>query len=68
MKYRDFLNKLSNEELAEVLLSDVLRHMCCDISVTNENRPNCPYNFEHCEECMVKMLESDIEDIDNFKK
>ena len=60
LTYRDFINKLSDEEFAEMIIEDVLLHMCCDRSIV-DNSPVCPYEVEDCMKCLVKLLKSKIE-------
>lgn len=60
MKYRELVNKLSDEELAQTLLDDVLLHMACGRSVVNDE---CPYKIQDCLKCIVKLLKSEIEDL-----
>lgn len=62
MKYREFINKLSDEEFAQTLIDDVIIHMSCNCSVVN-NSPVCPYEIKDCLKCIVKLLKSEVEDI-----
>ena len=62
MKYRELINSLSDEELAQTILDDVLIHMCCSCSVV-DNKPVCPYEVSDCMKCLVKLLRSDVEDL-----
>lgn len=61
MTYRELVNKLSDEELAQTLLDDVLLHMACKCTIV-DNKPVCPYNLKDCFKCIVKLLKSEIED------
>ena len=61
MTYRELVNKLSDEELAQVIIDDVLLHMCCNCSI-EDNKPVCPYEVKDCLKCIVKLLKSEVED------
>ena len=62
MTYRQLLNNLSDEEFAQTIIDDVLLHMCCSCSVV-DNQPACPYEVRDCFKCLVKLLQSDVEDL-----
>ena len=62
MKYREFVNNLSDEEFAQTLIDDVLIHMACNCSIV-DNKPVCPFEVKDCLKCIVKLLESEIENI-----
>ena len=65
MTYRELVNKLSNEEFGQVLIDDVLIHMACSCSIVNGN-PVCPYKVKDCLKCIVKLLKSEVENIDEI--
>jgi hypothetical protein len=62
MKYRELVNCLSDEEFAQTILDDVLVHMACNCSIV-DGSPVCPYKFQDCLKCIVKLLQSDVEDL-----
>lgn len=65
MTYRELVNNLSDEEFAQTVLDDVLIHMSCNCSAV-DNKPVCPYKVPDCLKCLVKLLKSEIEDIDSI--
>ena len=65
MTYRELVNTLSDEEFAQTILDDVLLHMCCSCSI-KDNKPVCPYEIPDCLKCLVKLLKSEIENIDEI--
>ena len=65
MTYRELVNQLSDEEFAQTILDDVLIHMSCNCSIV-DNKPICPYKIQDCLKCIVKLLRSNVEDIDEI--
>ena len=65
MTYRELVNNLSDEEFAQTIIDDVLLHMCCNCSVV-DNQPVCPYEIKDCFKCLVKLLKSEVENIDKI--
>ena len=65
MTYRELVNKLSDEEFAQTIIDDVLIHMCCSCSVV-DNKPVCPYELKDCFKCLVKLLRSEVENLDEI--
>ena len=65
MTYRELVNKLSDEEFAQTIIDDVLVHMACNCSIV-DNRPVCPYEVSDCLCCIVKLLKSEVENIDEI--
>lgn len=63
MTYREFVNKISDEEFAQTIIDDVLLHMACNCSIIDK-KPVCPYEIQDCFKCIVKLLKSEVEDID----
>lgn len=63
MTYRELVNRLSDEEFAQTILNDVVLHMACSRSVVNDE---CPYKTHDCLNCIVKLLKSNVEDIDEI--
>lgn len=62
MTYRELINNLSDEELAQTILDDVILHMCCNCSI-KDGKPVCPYEISDCFKCIVKLLRSEVEDL-----
>ena len=60
MTYREFLNGLSDEELAQTILDDVIIHMACDCSIV-DSTPVCPYKIQDCMKCIVKLFRENME-------
>ena len=65
MTYRELVNRLSDEEFAQTIIDDVLIHMCCKCSIDN-NEAVCPYDIKDCFKCLVKLLKSEVENIDEI--
>lgn len=65
MKYRELVNQLSDEEFAQTILDDVLIHMSCNCSIV-DNKPVCPYELKDCFKCLVKLLRSEVENLDEI--
>lgn len=65
MTYRELVNRLSDEEFAQTILDDVLLHMACNCSIV-DNKCVCPYEVKDCLKCVVKLLNSEIEKIDEI--
>ncbi len=61
MKYRDFLNSCSDEELAEILANDDIFNMAC-VEHYDFTNNKCPYKDNDCEKCILALLDSDIEE------
>ena len=60
MTYREFMNKLSDEEFAQAIIDDTLLHMSCKGSTT-DGKFKCPYKIQDCLKCIVKLLQSKME-------
>jgi hypothetical protein len=65
MTYRELVNKLSDEEFAQTILDDVLIHMACNCSIV-DNKPVCPQPQPDCLKCIVKLLRSEVENLDEI--
>lgn len=65
--YRNFLSKMSNEELAQVIFDDTLRHMACNGSI-KDGKLICPYKTRNCVICIQQLLDSDMDDINEIGK
>lgn len=65
--YRDFLSKMSNEELAQVIFDDTIRHMACNGSI-KDSKLICPYSTRDCVRCIENLLDSDMDNIDEIGK
>lgn len=65
MTYRELVNNLSDEEFAQTILDDVLIHMSCNCSVV-DNKPVCPYKISNCLKCLIKLLKSEVENINKI--
>ena len=61
MKYREFLNSLSNEEFAQVVAEDGIFNIAC---VSNLDGPEniCKYEKVDCFKCILALLESEVEE------
>lgn len=58
---------MSNEELAETINNDVIIHMACNGSV-NKQQLKCPYKDKNCVKCIKKLLDSDMDNIEEMAK
>ena len=65
--YRDFLNNMSNEELAETINNDTILHMACNGSVDKLNL-KCPYKEMNCVKCIKRLLDSDMDNTEEMAK
>jgi len=63
MTYRELLNKLSDEEFGQAIIDDVVLHMSCNCSIV-DGKPVCPYEIGDCLKCVVRLLSSDVDDIE----
>ena len=61
MKYREFLNNLSDEDLAEVIAKDGVYNTACADNYNHKDH-KCPYGHDKCKECVMKLLESEVTD------
>lgn len=61
MKYREFLNSLSNEEFAQVVVDDGIFNIAC---VANLEGPDniCKYERADCYKCILALLNSEVEE------
>jgi hypothetical protein len=60
MVYREFLNKVSNEDFADIILENAIFTMACvnsDIFTSCKNK----IPSENCKKCLLKMLQSKME-------
>ena len=64
MTYRNFLNNLSDEEYAKTIVKDVLKNMACSKLTTL----GIACKKDHCYDCMLKLLQSEVEDIKSINK
>lgn len=54
--YRDIINSLSNEDLADIIVNGDIIHMAClDYSCT-------PDDEDTCEGCVLRLLERQVDD------
>ena len=60
MKYRDFLLTLSDEDLADAIAEDVIFNTAC-VENFDFEKDSCPHNYSMCKECILKLLQSDVE-------
>lgn len=61
MKYREFLNSLSDADFSEIIATDGIMNVACVENL--EHKDNlCPHEYKKCAECILKLLQSDIED------
>lgn len=60
MKYREWVNNLSDDDFAEMIVSDSLLHMAC----VGELNPDltCKYDYNRCKECVLNFLISEVEE------
>lgn len=65
MTYRELVNNLSDEEFSQTIIDDVLLHMCCNCSII-DGHPVCPYAVKDCFKCLVKLLKSEVENLDEI--
>lgn len=61
MKYKDFLLTLSDEDLAETIATDAIFNAACVDNFDFEG-DKCPHNFEKCKECILALLQSEVEE------
>ena len=60
MKYREFLNTLSNEEFAQVVADDGIFNIACVANLEGSDNI-CKYEKMDCHKCILALLESDVE-------
>ena len=65
MTYRELINALSDEEFGQTILDDVILHMSCSCSIV-DGSPKCPHKSKDCLKCIVKLLKSDIDDVNSI--
>jgi hypothetical protein len=60
MKYREFLNSLSDEEFAQVIADDGIFNIAC---IANLEGPEniCKYEKVDCFKCILALLNSEVE-------
>lgn len=61
MKYREFLNTLSDDDFAEVISTDGIYNQAC-VDNYSHGEQKCPYGYDKCKECVLRLLQSEIED------
>lgn len=61
MKYREFLNTLSNEEFAQVVADDGIFNIAC---VANLEGPEnvCKHEKVDCYKCILALLDSEVDE------
>ena len=61
MTHRDFLNNLSNVDLADIIAEDGIFNMAC---VESSKHVNCPYpvGSHKCKQCIKEFLDSEFEE------
>lgn len=62
MTYREFTNKLSNQDLAEAIVNGAFLDMACVHSDYFVSDCQAAYHTEKCIECVKKLLESDFDE------
>ncbi len=62
MTYREFTNKLSNQDLAEAIVNSAFLDMACVHSDYFDSDCQAAYPTEKCIECVKKLLESDFDE------
>ena len=58
MKYREFLNSLSDEDFAEIIAQDGIFTVAC-VDNFNFEEDKCPSGYTNCKECILKLLQSE---------
>lgn len=61
MKYREFINSMSNEDFAEAIVEDAILHMACANTLQGPDNAICPHGYEKCRECITKLLDEEME-------
>ena len=61
MKYKEFLLNLSEEDLAETIATDAIFNAAC-VDNFNFEEDKCPHNFQNCKDCILKLLQSEVEE------
>ena len=60
MKYREFINSMSNDDFADMIFDDTVLNMACVENLTGEDN-RCPYNHNKCKKCVMDFLDSEME-------
>lgn len=60
MKYRDFVNSMSNEDFADMILDDSILNMAC-VENLQGTENECPHNHDKCKQCVMDLLDSEME-------
>lgn len=60
MTYREFLNKISDEDFTDIILENAIFNIACvDSDKFNTCKKKLP--SKKCKQCLLKMLKSNIE-------
>ena len=62
MKYREFLNSLSDDDLSEIISQDGIFNAAC-VDNFNFDESKCPHNYTKCKECILALLQSEVSDM-----
>lgn len=62
MIYRDFLNKLSDTDLADAIVNNAILDMACVHSDYFNSGCHYAYPTEKCIKCVEKLLQSEFEE------
>ena len=61
MTYRDFLNKLSDEDLADAIVNGTILDMACVHSNYFDSKCQDAYPTEKCIKCVKQLLQSNFD-------
>lgn len=67
MKYREFLNSLSNVDFAKIVAEDGIFNIACVENSVGEHC-ECRYNNKDCFKCVLSLLNSDADNLDLLKR
>lgn len=64
MTYREFLNRVSDEDFVDIILENTIFNIACvDSDKFNTCKKKSP--SKKCKQCLLKMLQSKLESTDN---
>ena len=64
MTYREFLNRVSDDDFADIILENAIFNIACvDSAKFNICKKKVP--SKKCKPCLLRMLKSEVESVDN---
>ena len=67
MRYREFLNSLSDVDFAEIVAEDGIFNIACVENSVGEHC-ECKYSNKDCFKCVLAVLNSDADNLDLLKR